>query len=392
MRLKGLGLLTWEYVIVGSGLVGSVLAERIANQLNRKVLIIEKRNHVGGNCFDSYDQDGILIHNYGPHIFHTKIEKIWDYVSRFTEWIPYHHKVLGYVDGQHIPIPFNLNSLYTIFPHSIADKLEQKLIQHFGYNKKIPILKLREAVDPDLNFLAQYVYDKIFLNYSLKQWGVKPEELDPYVTGRVPIYISRDNRYFQDRFQGIPREGYSKLIQKMLDHPNIKILLNTDYKEIVSVDLVSTKVILFGNEFQGKLIYTGPIDYFFNYKFGKLPYRSLRFEFNHFNQERFQEVGTVNYPNDYQFTRITEFKFLTGQKASGTTIVKEYPQDYIPEVNIPYYPIKNDKNHNLYELYKNETKRFANAFFVGRLAEYQYYDMDAVVAKALRVFEEKLNI
>ncbi|RXT01946.1 UDP-galactopyranose mutase [Ammoniphilus sp. CFH 90114] len=382
----------WDYVIIGAGLAGSVLAERIASQLNKKVLIIEKRNHVGGNCYDSYDQNGILVHNYGPHIFHTKIAKVWDYLSQFTRWIEYHHRVLGFVDGQKIPIPFNLNSLYSIFPNLVAKKLEQKLIRYFGYNKKIPILKLRQIEDPELNFLAEYVYGKIFLNYTLKQWGVKPEELDPYVTGRVPIYISRDNRYFQDRFQGIPVGGYTNLFLKMLEHPNIKILLKTNFKEILNIDLDLSKMVLMGKEFNGKVIYTGPIDYFFDYKYGKLPYRSLQFHFHNINTPFYQEVGTVNYPNDYHFLRITEFKFMTSQQSPTTTIVKEYPQEYIPGVNIPYYPIKNTSNQLIYELYKNEAKRLPHVFFVGRLAEYQYYDMDAVVSKALRIFDEKINL
>lgn len=382
----------WDFVIIGAGLAGSVLAERIASQLNKKVLIVEKRHHVGGNCYDSYDPNGILVHNYGPHIFHTKIAKVWDYLSQFTRWNEYQHRVLGFVDGQKIPIPFNLNSLYIIFPNLVAKKLEEKLIMYFGYNKKIPILKLRQIEDTELNFLADYVYEKIFLNYTFKQWGVKPEELDPYVTGRVPIYISRDNRYFQDRFQGIPVDGYTTLFQKMLEHPNINILLKTDFKEILNIDLDLSKIVLMGKEFNGKIIYTGPIDYFFDYKYGKLPYRSLHFDFHNINAEFFQEVGTVNYPNDYHFTRITEFKFMTSQKSPTTTIVKEYPQKYIPGVNIPYYPIKNTNNQQLYRLYKSETNRLPNVFFVGRLAEYQYYDMDAVVSKALRIFDEKINL
>ncbi|MGG4405957.1 UDP-galactopyranose mutase [Geobacillus stearothermophilus] len=380
----------FDYVIIGTGFAGSVLAERIATQLNKKVLMIEKRNHIGGNAYDSYDSQGILIHNYGPHIFHTKVKKVWDYLSNFTDWHLYHHKVLGVIDGQKVPIPFNLNSINQVFPKNLAERLEKKLIENFGYNKKVPILKLREVEDTDLKFLADYIYEKVFLGYTTKQWGVTPEELDPSVTGRVPVYISRDDRYFQDPYQGMPKEGYTKLFERMLDHENIKILLNTDYKEVLQFNLETGEASLFGQKFSGKIIYTGPIDYFFDYKFGQLPYRSLNFVFEQFNQKQVQEVGTVNYPNDYNFTRITEFKHLTNQSSDKTTTVKEFSQEYIPGKNIPYYPIKNDNNLELYRLYKEETRKYDNLIFIGRLAEYQYYDMDMVVAKALRVFSEKI--
>ncbi|STO36071.1 UDP-galactopyranose mutase [[Flavobacterium] thermophilum] len=380
----------FDYVIIGTGFAGSVLAERIATQLNKKVLMIEKRNHIGGNAYDSYDSQGILIHNYGPHIFHTKVKKVWDYLSNFTDWHLYHHKVLGVIDGQKVPIPFNLNSINQVFPKNLAERLEKKLIENFGYNKKVPILKLREVEDTDLKFLADYIYEKVFLGYTTKQWGVTPEELDPSVTGRVPVYISRDDRYFQDPYQGMPKEGYTKLFERMLDHENIKILLNTDYKEVLQFNFETGEASLFGQKFNGKIIYTGPIDYFFDYKFGQLPYRSLNFVFEQFNQEKVQEVGTVNYPNDYNFTRITEFKHLTNQSSDKTTTVKEFSQEYIPGENIPYYPIKNDNNLKLYRLYKEETRKYDNLIFIGRLAEYQYYDMDMVIGKALKIFEERI--
>lgn len=383
--------MNFDYIIIGAGFAGSVLAERIATQLNKKVLMIEKRNHIGGNAYDSYDSHGILIHNYGPHIFHTKVKKVWDYLSNFTEWYLYHHKVLGVIDGQKVPIPFNLNSINQLFPKNLAERLEKKLIENFGYNKKVPILKLREVEDTDLKFLADYIYEKVFLGYTTKQWGVTPEELDPSVTGRVPVYISRDDRYFQDPYQGMPKEGYTKLFERMLDHENIKILLNTDYKEVLQFNFETGEASLFGQKFGGKIIYTGPIDYFFDYKFGQLPYRSLNFVFEQFNQKQVQEVGTVNYPNDYNFTRITEFKYLTNQSSDKTTTVKEFSQEYIPGENIPYYPIKNENNLELYRQYKEEARKYDNLIFIGRLAEYQYYDMDMVVAKALRLFEERIK-
>jgi UDP-galactopyranose mutase len=384
----------YNYVIVGAGFAGSVIAERIATQLNEKVLVIEKRNHIGGNAYDCYDDNGVLIHKYGPHIFHTRSKDVWEYLSLFTDWFLYHHEVLGVIDGKKVSIPFNLNTLHELFPQSVAKPLEEKLIENFGYNVKVPILKLRETDDKDLKFLADYVYEKVFLHYTVKQWGVKPEELDPTVTGRVPVYISRDNRYFQDRYQGMPKKGYTKIFEKMLGDPNIHVMLNADYKDILKMNSQTGKVNLFGQDFEGKVIYTGKIDEFFDYELGELPYRSLNFSFEPLNKQKFQPVGTVNYPNDYDFTRITEFTHLTGQDSGRTTIVKEYPQEYDrlqKGKDIPYYPIQNEGNLTLYKRYKEKAKQLENLILVGRLAEYRYYDMDAVIAKALKVFRDKIE-
>jgi len=380
----------FDYIIVGAGFSGSVLAERIGNVLNKKVLIIDKRNHIGGNCYDYYDNNGVLIHKYGPHIFHTKIKRVWDYLSNFTEWNLYHHKVLGVIDGNKVPIPFNLNSLYKLLPQSKAEILEKKLVEEFGYNIKVPILKLREKNDTELKFIADFVYEKIFLNYTMKQWGVKPDEIDPLVTNRVPVYISKDDRYFQDTYQGMPKYGYTTLFNNLLSNKNIKIMLNTDYKEIIDIDFENKKIFLFGEEFKGKFIFSGMIDELLNYQFGEMPYRSLNFDFENIQKEYFQETGTVNYPNDYDFTRITEFKHLSGQKADTTTIVREYPQDYeknVDEKNIPYYPIANENNFDLYNKYKNKIKNFENIYLLGRLADYKYYDMDMTINRALEIFD-----
>jgi len=380
----------FNYIIVGSGFAGSVIAERIANILNQRVLIIEKRNHIGGNCYDYFDEKGILVHKYGPHIFHTNLKYVWDYASQFTGWYFYQHKVLGLIDGKKVPIPFNLNSLYELIPLKLANLLEEKLISKFGYGKKVSILRLRETEDADLKLLSDLIYEKVFLNYTLKQWGVRPEELDSSVMERVPIYISRDNRYFQDKYQGIPKEGYHKLFERMLSHPNIKLLLNTDFKEVIDIDYEERKIYFLGKEFKGKLIFTGPIDEFFNYEYGELHYRSLKFEFNTISQEYYQEVGVVNYPNEYEFTRITEFKYLTGQKSDFTTIAIEYPQIYDRDQqdrNIPFYPIPKEENVNLYEKYKEKAKNFKNVVFTGRLGEYRYYNMDEVIKRGLEIFE-----
>lgn len=379
----------FDYIIVGCGFAGSVIAERIANILDKKVLIIEKRDHIAGNCYDYYDKDGILVHKYGPHIFHTHIKRVWEYLSQFCDWYLYQHNVLGFVDGKTVPIPFNMDALYELIPKEMAESLERKLIEKLGYDIKIPILKLRNFDDEDLKFLADFIYKKIFLNYTKKQWGLKPEELDPSVTERVPINISRDKRYFQDLYQGLPKEGYTNLFKNMLSNPNIKIMLKTDFKELIKLD--GNKIKFLGQEFKGKLIFTGEIDEFFSYEFGKLPYRSLSFKFETKDQEFLQKVGTVNYPNDYDFTRITEFKHLTGQKHSKTSFVKEYPKSYEDKKHeVPCYPIPQKDNLLIYEKYSKRAKTFKNVLFLGRLAEYKYYNMDLVVDNALTLFKEEL--
>jgi len=369
----------FDFLIIGAGLAGSVLAERIATQLDKKVLIVDKRNHIGGNAYDFYDKNGILVHKYGPHIFHTNSKKVVDYLSQFTEWRPYFHRVLAVVEGKKVPIPFNLNSLYQLFPKRYAEKLEDKLIKTYGYGVKIPILKLKESASGELKYLADYIYKNIFYCYTIKQWGLKPEELDPSVTARVPVYISRDDRYFQDMYQIMPRYGYTKMFEKMLSHKNIKILLQTDYKEII--DIIKFKI----------LIFTGSIDEFFDYKFGVLPYRSLKFIFNSLNIDYYQEVGQVNYPGNNEYTRITEFKYLTGQKLRCTTIAFEIPESYVPNNNmVPLYPIPRAENNNLYKKYLMEANKLKSIFFCGRLAEYKYYNMDQIIARALSFFESKI--
>ena len=369
----------FDWLIVGAGYSSCVLAERIATQLGQRVLIVERRDHIGGNAYDYYNEHGILVHKYGPHIFHTKSKKVWDYLSQFTEWRHYQHHVLGVVEGKKVPIPFNLNSLYTLFPPNYAAKLENLLLENFGFGAKVPILKLRESTSGDLSFLADYIYENIFLRYTIKQWGVKPEELDRGITGRVPVYISRDNRYFQDPYQAMPKLGYTEMFRKMLAHPKIKILLNTDYREIID-----------GVKFN-RLICTAPIDTFFDYMHGELPYRSLRFKFETLDREHYQEVGTVNYPNDYDITRITEQKYLSGQTASKTTLVMEYPQTYVPGENDPYYPILNEANRDRLSLYLKEVNKLnGTVLFAGRLADYKYYNMDQAVIRALGLFEKEI--
>lgn len=376
-----------EYVIIGAGLAGVVMAERIATQLNKKVIIIEKRNHIGGNCFDFKDENNILIHKYGPHLFHTNNKEVIDYLSQFTQWDIYNHEVLAYIDGIKVPIPFNINTLYEVFPQSKAKALEDKLLQTYAYNSKIPILELKKSTDKDLQFLADFVYEKIFVNYTAKQWGMKPEDMDGAVTARVPIFVGRDNRYFNDTYQMLPKNGYTNMVQNMLNHKNIKLMLNTDFKEVCY--LKDEDFYLFGSKFQGRVIYTGQIDELFDYKFGDLPYRSVEMKFETVEKEFYQEKATVNYPNDYDFTRITEFKHIHPTKSDKTTILKEYPQEYIKDKNIPYYPIFTQENQNRYNEYLEYSRNFENLILLGRLAEYKYYDMDDIVERVLEMNKGK---
>jgi len=381
----------FNYLIIGSGFSGCVIAERIANVFNKKVLIIEKRNHIGGNCYDCKDENNILIHKYGPHLFHTDYKDVFDYLSNFTDWQMYQHRVLAFIDGKNVPIPFNLNTLHEVFPQSLAEKLEKKLLSKYSYNTKVPILDLKKEEDLDLQFLADFVYEKVFKNYTEKQWGLKPEDIDPQVTGRVPIYISRDNRYFTDTYQALPKEGYTKIFERMLYSPNIKIMLNTDFKEVINIDFENKKIYFWEQEFKGKLIFTGMIDDLFDFKYGYLPYRSLDLHFESVEKEYYQEVAVINYPNDYDFTRITEFKHIHPVKTDKTIILKEYPKDYQPNKDIPYYPVFTKENQETYNKYYEEAKKLENLILVGRLAEYKYYDMDDVVKRALEVFEERLK-
>lgn len=378
----------FDYIIVGAGLAGCVLAQKIASQLNKKVLIVEQRNHIGGNCYDYKDENNILLHHYGPHLFHTNNKNVFEYLSQFTQWDVYNHEVLAFIDGKKVPIPFNFNTLYEIFPQSLAQSLEEKLLQNYTYNDKIPILELKKSTDKDLIFLADFIYEKVFVHYTAKQWGMKPEELDSAVTARVPVFIGRDNRYFNDQYQVLPQKGYTAMIQAIINHANIKIMLKTNFKEVCSIK--ENDFYVFDKKFEGHVIYTGQIDELFDYKFGELPYRSVNMQFETVEQEYFQEKATINYPNDYDFTRITEFKHMHATNSPKTTLLKEYPQAYEKGINTPYYPIFTQENQTKYNQYLEYSQQFKNLILVGRLAEYKYYDMDDIVEKALEVFEKSI--
>jgi UDP-galactopyranose mutase len=357
----------FDYLIVGAGFAGSVLAERLAQAAGRRVLIVDKRPHIGGNAYDRYDDAGILVHPYGPHIFHTNSQDIFEYLSRFTAWRPYEHRVLASVDGQQVPIPINLDTINRLY----GLRLTSFEVEEFFQSVAEKVESVQTSEDVVVSRVGRELYNKFFRGYTRKQWGLDPSELDSSVTARVPTRTNRDARYFTDRFQAMPLHGYTRMFERMLQHPNIKVMLNTDYREVK--DLVPWR----------HMIYTGPIDEFFDYRHGKLPYRSLRFEHSTLPQARYQEVGTVNYPNDHAYTRITEFKHLTGQDHAATSIVREYPC----AEGDPYYPIPRPQNAALYERYEADAQATKHVTFVGRLATYRYYNMDQVVGQALATFK-----
>ena len=366
------------YLIVGAGISGSVLANLIADRLNEEVLIIDRREHIAGNCYDCKIED-ITVHKYGPHIFHTNNKEVWDYLSNFTKWRYFYLKPNVMIEGNRVSLPFTLKTLRELFSSSMAERIENKLITKYGYGVKVPILDFQKSKDKDLNFIGKFVYENVFKNYTIKKWGLTPEEIDASVTARVPIYISNDARYFQDKYQAIPQEGYTKLMENILNHKNITVRLNTDYK-----DLTNTK------EFKA-IFYTGAIDEYFNYQYGELPYRSLKFDILTIDKEYYQKSVVTNYPNDYDFTRITEHKYFLDEKSNKTIISIEYPQVFSLGKNERYYPINNEKNDKLYNKYLRESKKLNNVYFFGRLGDYKYYNMDLAVERVFELFKKLKN-
>ncbi len=376
-----------DTLIIGCGFAGTTVA-RVLAERGEKVKIIEKRNHIGGNCYDEYDEYGVLVHKYGPHIFHTSNKEVYDFLSRFTKWYDYSHEVVGNVYGKIIPIPFNLNTLMIVFGEEKGQQLKQELIDTYGKNARVPILELQKSSSQGIQEVAEYVYENIFLKYTMKQWNQKPEEVDQSVTARVPVLVSYDNRYFQDPYQGMPAEGYTKLFENMLDHQNIEVILNRDAKDDLTFDFENHKVYYLGKEFTGKIIFTGAIDEFFDNRLGQLPYRSLRFDFEHYDQDYYQSKGVVNYTVSEDFTRITEFKYLTGQDVKGTTIIKEYPEVYKDNQQVPYYAILNAENMAMHQKYVDLVKPFSHFYLLGRLAQYKYYNIDGIVEEALTLTKQ----
>jgi len=373
----------YDVIIIGAGTAGCTAARLLAEQ-GKKVLIIEKKNHIAGNCYDAKDEHGVLIHVYGPHIFHTSRENVYKFLTRFTDWYEFRHEVVANVHGEYMPVPFNLHTLKKAYGEEKGKELEDKLISIYGMGTKVPILTLMNHEDSDLQMIGKYVYDNIYVYYTMKQWGKKPEEIDPAVTARVPVNVSYDCGYFSDKYQGVPLQGFTPMFEKMVKHENITIQLNTEAKDVLKVK--DKKVCFKGEVFEGNVIFTGPIDEFFDCKYGRLPYRTLDFSFEYYEQDDYQGHSVVNYTVSEDYTRITEYKYLTGQKCKGTTISKEYPSAYTGENGqIPYYSIANDENHALYAEYKNEVADIPNFHLLGRLAEYQYYNIDVMVEKAMEL-------
>lgn len=363
--------MSYDIIIIGAGISGATLAERFASQQNKKVLVIEKRPHIGGNCYDYYNDAGILVSKYGAHIFHTNLEDVWSYVSTFTDWHSYNHKVLSSVDGKLVPIPVNITTVNTLFGLNIASEKEMK---YWLAKNVIKIDNPQNSEEVSLSTVGRHLHEKMFKNYTQKQWDLPPHKLNPSVIGRIPIRTNFEDRYFTDLYQAIPKEGYTKLFEKMLDHPNITVRLNTDYFSIRD-KLTNYK----------KIFFTGPIDQFFNFKYGKkLQYRSLRFEFETFNKEFYQSNAVINYPNDFEYTRIVEYKYFTGQKHPKTTISKEYPTWQ----GEPYYPVPTKENLELFAQYQKDAqkKEKEHIYFVGRLANYKYFNMDQAFKNALDLY------
>jgi UDP-galactopyranose mutase len=356
----------FDWLITGAGFAGSVLAERIARKRNESVLVIDRRDHIGGNAYDHLNADGILIHKYGPHIFHTSSADIFNYLSNFTAWRPYEHRVLAQVDGKLLPIPINLDTVNRLY----GLNLNEKQVAKFYADRAEPVNHARNSEEMIVSQVGRDLFEKFFRGYTLKQWGIEPRDLDASVTARIPIRTNRDDRYFGDTFQKMPLKGYTPMFNRMLNHPNIEVRTSTDFREIEPG--------MYKN-----LIYTGPVDEYFGHRYGKLPYRSLRFVHETKRMESVQPVATVNYPQTERYTRITEFKKLTGQKHPFTSLCYEYPC----ADGDPFYPIPRKENAETYKKYEELARRERQTWFVGRLATYKYYNMDQVVGQALKTFQ-----
>lgn len=359
----------FDYLVVGAGFAGSVVAERLARCYGKKILLIDRRHHIGGNAYDHYNQDGILIHRYGPHIFHTNSEQVFQYLSQFTSWRPYEHRVLASVDEKLVPIPINRDTVNLLYGFNLET---EEQVETFFASRAEPRASVRTSEDVVVSKVGRDLYEKLFRNYTRKQWGKDPSELDALVTARIPVRTNSDDRYFTDKFQAMPKHGYTRLFENMLDHSNIRIELGCDFQDVL-------------NEGQYReVIYTGPVDEFFDFRYGKLPYRSLRFRHETLKKEYLQPVAVINYPNDHAYTRITEFKHLTGQVHKKTSVVYEYPASE----GDPYYPVPTPENASLYKQYGELAAANTRVHFVGRLATYRYYNMDQVVAQALTLCKQ----
>ena len=362
----------FDVLVVGAGFAGSVLAERLARGAGKRVLLIDRRNHIGGNAYDCHNADGILYHRYGPHIFHTNSAEVFEYLSRFTAWRPYEHRVLASVDGQLVPIPINLDTVNRLYGLNLSSYEMEAWLQR----EAEPRDRIRTSEDVVVSKIGRDLYEKFFRGYTRKHWGLDPSELDAAVTARVPTRTNRDDRYFTDTYQAMPLHGYTRMFERMLDHPNIHLMLQTDFREIE------------GKVPYDEVVYTGPVDEFFDFRFGRLPYRSLRFQHETLSRPRHQPVAVVNYPNTQPYTRVTEYKHLTGQEHPKTTVTYEFPS----EEGDPYYPVPRPENAELYGNYRALAEETPGVWFVGRLATYKYYNMDQVTAQALTTYKKMVGL
>ena len=379
-----------DVIIVGAGFAGSTLANLFANA-NKKVLVIDKRSHIGGNMYEEVRDNGVRIHKYGPHIFHTNDKEVFEYLQKFTSFYFYEHRVIGYIDGEYVPIPFNFKSLELLFPSDKVKIIKEKLLSNYKDQKKVSILDLLNDSDEVIKEFGKYVYEKVFVHYTAKQWNVPISEVDSSVINRVPVILGYDDRYFQDTYQAMPKNGYNEIFENMLNHKNIEIKLNTNALDLIKIDIDNKKIYYNNEEFKGTLIYSGALDELLEYKYGPLPYRSLDLVFEDRCENYYQPSSVVNYTVSEKFTRITEFKYLSNQIVKdNTTILKEYPltYDYKNKNHVPYYAIFNDHNLSLYQKYYDSVKDINNFYLCGRLAEYKYYNMDAVVRRAMDLFKE----
>ncbi len=381
----------YDAIVVGAGCSGAVVARCLA-EAGRQVLVVEKRPQIGGNVFDGPDENGVLVHWYGPHIFHTSSQRVWDYVQQFASWHPYEHRVLGRIDGQLVPIPFNFTSLERLYPAGEAQAVKEKLRERFPGQRTASVLDLMHDPDGQVRAFGEFVFEKVFLHYTAKQWDTPVEQVDRSVINRVPVVLGEDDRYFQDTFQFMPDGGFTPLFQRMLDHPGIQVRLNCDARQLLRLEV--GRITVEGGVFSGPVVYTGPVDELFDYAYGPLPYRSLDLQFQQLEEDQFQPASVVNYPNEEAFTRITEFKHLTGQRLPGhTTVLREYPMAYDPlgeRGNIPYYVISNPENLALYQKYAALASEYPGLRLCGRLADYRYYNMDAAILRALELAQELL--
>lgn len=375
----------FDFIVVGAGFAGTVIARQMADT-GKKVLVIDKRSHIGGNMYECFDENGIRIHLYGPHIFHTNSDNVFSFLKKYSEFYKYEHKVVGKIDGKLVPIPFNFKSLDMLFEANEAEKIKQELKQNFNKDK-VSILDLINSENEIIRNFGNYVYKNVFENYTAKQWEIDVKDIDKSVINRVPVVLGYDDRYFNDSIQYMPKYGYTELFKNMLNHENIEVNTNVNAKDLLN--LQNGKIFVEGKEFGGKIVFTGALDELLGHKYGQLPYRSLNLVFESYDINLYQTNSVVNYPNDEKYTRITEFKYLTNQTLENkTTILKEFPLKYNAEdekCNSPYYPILDKDNFDLYNKYLEDINEYKNIYLCGRLAEYKYYNMDSVIERALNL-------